>query len=100
MLAASSDEPDQIHTIWSTAVNIAETAKLFHEFYIDISPSTGHTMAENEISHAGFLSRRIQNYLVYKVTGGGRIVAERSRFCPRGNYLQSELVFIVSLADV
>ena len=41
-----------------------------------------------------------KRYLVYKVTGGGRIVAERSRFCPRGNYLQSELVFIVSLADV
>ena len=52
------------------------------------------------IREKNVLFERLGCYLVYKVTGGGRIVAERSRFCPRGNYLQSELVFIVSLADV
>ena len=40
---------DQIRAIWGTTVNIAETIKLFREFYVDLSPSIGHNMTENKI---------------------------------------------------
>ena len=35
---APSDEPDEICTIWGTAVNLAETSKLFPDFFKGFKP--------------------------------------------------------------
>ncbi|KAF8871558.1 MCM2/3/5 family-domain-containing protein [Gymnopilus junonius] len=36
--APPSDEPDEIRTIWGTTVNLAETMKLFHDFFRGFKP--------------------------------------------------------------
>ena len=69
--AAPSDEPDPVHAIWGTTVNIAETMKLFREFLCGFKPKYRvHRDREQNLHTQVFLSRRSRSSVIRDLPPG------------------------------